>query len=423
MKVYEILTEAGIASKKLTHLEHVEDVMLHTGSAGIRQSIDFLESVYDFLLGAKTNNRFVTTLKIDGSMALVFGKDPETGKFFVGTKSVFNKEPKINFTDADIKRNHPQPGVQSALSAALKVLKNVPFKSIYQGDLLYRQNELSTSVVHGEKTIVFTPNTLSYGVPAHTPLGKKVKNSKLGIAIHTKYSGPSITELEATLGVNTRDLPKTSDVWLLPTEIDDLTGVAKLTEREQQLIRKALSKVEFFYKKLDKSFIDSVTVSPTAETKPIKRVFAKWYNGVIKAGEKTHDAEELLASLLDYMQAHEGERSAALKTEKGRTKLNAETATTVAHIAQYKKKFLTFLQLYNAMILAKEALLHKLNILNNGVSTYIKHSGDEYKVTAPEGFVVIKDRDSKHRSFIKLVDRWTFSHQNAKSAEARGLGK
>ena len=38
------------------------------------------------------------TVKWDGAPAIICGVNPENGKFFVGTKSVFNKTPKINYT-------------------------------------------------------------------------------------------------------------------------------------------------------------------------------------------------------------------------------------------------------------------------------------------------------------------------------------
>ena len=60
---------------KNTHLEHPEDVIL-TGDL----------SVLDWFTAAGT-----LSTKIDGSPAIVWGTNPATGQFFVGTKAVFNK--------------------------------------------------------------------------------------------------------------------------------------------------------------------------------------------------------------------------------------------------------------------------------------------------------------------------------------------
>ena len=78
--------------QKNLHLEHPEDCIL-TGDL----------TVLDWFVESDST----VSVKIDGAPAVVFGTDPETGKFFVGTKSVFNKKKiKINYSIEDILRNH-----------------------------------------------------------------------------------------------------------------------------------------------------------------------------------------------------------------------------------------------------------------------------------------------------------------------------
>ena len=84
------------------HLEHLEDELINYGYGGYVASKDLIQNFIDELGGRPTGNVTVTT-KWDGAPAVVCGIDPESKQFFVGTKSVFNKkEPKINFTEADI---------------------------------------------------------------------------------------------------------------------------------------------------------------------------------------------------------------------------------------------------------------------------------------------------------------------------------
>jgi hypothetical protein len=79
---------------KNTHLEHPEDSIL-TGDL----------SVLDWFSNQSVKDK--VSVKIDGAPAIVWGTDPETGKFFVGTKSVFNKvKIKINYSHEDIDINH-----------------------------------------------------------------------------------------------------------------------------------------------------------------------------------------------------------------------------------------------------------------------------------------------------------------------------
>tara|TARA_B100000609_G_scaffold137918_1_gene110545 strand:- start:94 stop:987 length:894 start_codon:yes stop_codon:yes gene_type:complete len=151
---------------KNLHIEHPEDTIL-TGDL----------SVLDAFL---SDNHY--SVKIDGSPAIVWGTNPENGKFFVGTKSVFNKRtPKINYTVQDIERNHKDFGLQSILIRCLHCLprkEEVPF-SVFQGDFIgfggYRD---------------YKPNAISYTFD-------KVMHGGVVVAPHTYYTGNTLKDMEA----------------------------------------------------------------------------------------------------------------------------------------------------------------------------------------------------------------------------------
>ena len=107
------------------------------------------------------------SVKIDGSPAIVWGRNPANNKFFVGTKSVFNKKLiKINHNHTDIDRNH-QGKVADILHLCLDNLPDT--NNIYQGDYLG---------VGGTNS--FNPNTIRYDFP------DKV-SQEIVIAPHTLY--------------------------------------------------------------------------------------------------------------------------------------------------------------------------------------------------------------------------------------------
>ena len=83
-----------MAVKKNLHLEHIEDEILNFGTHGAREAIEFLRSLRDMLSGQASKTMKVTT-KFDGAPAIFCGYDPLDGEFFVGTKGVFNKDPKV----------------------------------------------------------------------------------------------------------------------------------------------------------------------------------------------------------------------------------------------------------------------------------------------------------------------------------------
>ena len=145
-----------------THLEHLEDEIINNGTKGAKTSIEFLKSIKKMLQGGKGGS--TVSVKWDGAPAVFCGINPENGKFFVGTKSIFNATPKINYTNADIKRNHGG-ALADKLKVALQYLPQLGIKGVLQGDLLFTNGDKKTAVVDGKKSITFTPNTITYAVP------------------------------------------------------------------------------------------------------------------------------------------------------------------------------------------------------------------------------------------------------------------
>ena len=132
--------------EKNTHLEHLEDDIINRGSRGGENALNFLRSVRDMLAGS-SNKKVNMTVKWDGAPAIICGINPENGKFFVGTKSVFNKNAKVNYTNADIRKNHSGE-LASKLSIALKELSRLGIKGVLQGDFLFSQSDLKRPSPH-----------------------------------------------------------------------------------------------------------------------------------------------------------------------------------------------------------------------------------------------------------------------------------
>ena len=111
------------------------------------------------------------SVKIDGSPAIVWGTNPATNLFFVGTKSVFNKKLiKINSSHADIDNNH-QGKVATILHHCLD---NLPRSvTIYQGDFIGFGGSDN-----------YNPNTIRYFFP-------DTVSEEIIIAPHTYYIAES----------------------------------------------------------------------------------------------------------------------------------------------------------------------------------------------------------------------------------------
>jgi len=191
------LTEEA-SEEKLKHLEHAEDHVINAGHEGFSHAYHNLKDVHDKLTGK--DNATKVTMKYDGSPSVVFGRHPETGKFFVASKSAFNKNPKINYSHEDIERNHGHaPGLVEKLKAALDHLPKVtPKKGVFQGDIMHTHHDVHES---GGK-VHFTPNTITYSADKNSPHGKAALRSKIGIAVHTKYNGKNLEDMKAEYAPN-----------------------------------------------------------------------------------------------------------------------------------------------------------------------------------------------------------------------------
>ena len=223
----DFLTEA--AGKNL-HLEHLEDEILNFGIAGGRSAINFLQALRDMFAG-KSGSGMNVTVKWDGAPAVFAGPHPETGKFFVATKSLFRKrnaEGAYYHTDADI--NADKSGeLASKLKTSLKYLSKLGMTQILQGDLMFT-NDVGTTDIDGEKHYTFKPNTILYAVPVNSKIGKQINKAKMGIVWHTTYSGSTIESLKASFGA--RIPGKSAAVWQDDAKYKDVSGKATFTAAE-----------------------------------------------------------------------------------------------------------------------------------------------------------------------------------------------
>ena len=183
--------------EKNLHLEHIEDEVLNNGVDGTRQAINFLRGLRDMLAGSSKSGKQVRiTVKWDGAPAIFAGTNPENKKFFVGTKGVFNKDAKLNYTPEDIDRNHPAEGLNRKLKIALEELSKLNIKGVIQGDMMYTSEDLKDETIDGEEFLTFKPNTIVYAIPKNSDLAKEISSSKMGIVFHTKYTGNTSYHLE-----------------------------------------------------------------------------------------------------------------------------------------------------------------------------------------------------------------------------------
>ena len=394
----EFLTESS--EDKNLHLEHLEDLVLNQGVQGARRSIMFLLSLRDMLSGHSTRPVNITT-KWDGAPAIFVGTNPDNGKFFVGTKSVFAKNAKLNYTEQDIVKNHESGELQDKLRTCLRYLPKLGIKGILQGDLLFTKGGTEVKVIDGQKYITFMPNTITYAIPLDTPLAERIQQAQLGIVFHTEYSGASMDTLKASFKIDIGYLHHTKEVWFRDASFVDESGTVSFTAEETAQVSTILSNAGTLFQSINGKVLNQIALNETY------RLYVKTFNNsVIRSGE---GIKNTTAHTNEFIRWLDNKMTAAIREAKkpDTQKKRIQEKTLVlgffrAHSADLKQIF----DLQNAIVSAKIVITHKLSQVR-GTHTFLKTS-DGYKVTRPEGFVAIDHIGNA----VKLVDRLEFSHAN-----------
>ena len=387
--------------KKNKHLEHLEDQIIDDGSKGGVNAVNFLKSIRNMLAG-KSGKKVNMTVKWDGAPAVICGINPENGKFFVGTKSVFNKNPKINYTVSDINRNHS--GVLAdKLTVCLQNLKRVVSNGVYQGDLLFTSGDLRADNIDGESMITFTPNTITYAVPSNSGIGRKIKSARLGIVFHTKYTGKTMQELRAGFGTVTGGGGR--NVFLASAGYKDTSGMSKFTSSElarfDGLIRMAEGSLKKAGPILD--LLSSYSNDPVAVSFRLKAFF----NQVVRnSGSGFGRVKDMQKQFRDYYISFINAEISARKTPARQEKYIQAKKDGLAFIDRNQSALYFAIASHKSLMSAKDFLISKLNQVQS-IGHFLK-TANGYRVTAPEGFVAV-DRVA---GAVKLVDRLEFSRAN-----------
>ena len=131
-------------------------------------------------------------------LAIFAGTDPSDGKFFVAKKGIFNKNPKVYKTAADVDAD-TSGDLADKLKLALKHLPSIGIKGVIQGDFLFGPGDVKKKKIKGESYLTFHPNTIVYAVPSDSPNAKDITSAKLGIVWHTTYKGSDFESMQCIL--------------------------------------------------------------------------------------------------------------------------------------------------------------------------------------------------------------------------------
>jgi hypothetical protein len=415
--VTQLITESMLLEGKEgknTHLEHLEDNIFNKGYPGAKEAVDYLYSLHAMLDG-KSQQAVSMTTKWDGAPAIIAGKDPATGKFFVGTKGVFAKIPKMNFTTNDIKLNHPgQDDLQNKLQLALVKLSKLTWNTVAQGDFLFAKDTLSEKEIDGESYLIFKPNTLVYAVPAQSELSMKILQSDIGIVWHTEYvGGPTLADTQAKFGFDSSVLGQAPGVWHRDAIIKDLSGTVTFTAGESADIMSAIATADQYLKTVDQDTFAWLGQGTDLVGKEFLQQLKAHANMQVRQGhfdEPTKFAQGFVQKYIDYMT----KEIAKVKTQKSIDAKTEKMVAGVKFIREHLQSIVSVYDLYLKLIEAKIKIVKKLEqirVMNTFVPTE-----DGYEVTGEEGFVAV----DRMGNALKLVDRLEFSRLNFGSGKPAG---
>jgi hypothetical protein len=372
----------------LKHIEHVEDLILDDLTFSKN---NIVPSLNDALFFPEKH----LSVKYDGAPAIVAGIDPRNNKFFVASKSIYNKTPKYNYTVKDIRRNHPNSaGLIEILECCLKYLKGSIKTGMYHGDLMYIDDQYKHDLFEIDYKdgfyLCFKPNTITYGVDIQSYSAIKIAGSKIGIAWHTTCKGTP-DNIETVPGVNKENFNQTNDVYQFFSEYK---------RKEDYKLNSAL--VFHYCQELHdlNLLIDDLKCyeqehKEMVELK-INALFRQYINMKIRNSCEMKETTDVVMF------------KEFCKEKNSNNKI-------IEFIEKNKFFFIELFKVYYNIIVIKNHIIDNLNqnILND-LNTFYEYTLYEYTSCNPEGYVY-NNADIP----IKLVNREEFSKRNFSNMKFR----
>ncbi len=387
---------------KNTHMTHIEDLVLDGGVKGARQAILALRALRDMLSG-HAKSPVDVTVKWDGAPAVFAGEDPRDGSFFVAKKGIFNADPKVYKSHDDIKAD-TSGDLSKKLIMAFDGLKDLGIKGVIQGDFMFDKSDLKGETINGQKVITFHPNTIVYAVPYGSQLEKKISKADVGIVWHTSYSGGTFETMQAKFGGDiVGKLKKSSKVWMVNADLDDLSGNATFTKADNLKVTKLLSEAGKLFQKIQAGVLKELE-----QNKELNLVINVYNNTMVRKGQRIKNERKHALGLISFVEERYAKQIDKRTSQKGKDIQISKRDELLKFFSKNNLKNLeNVFKLQNFIVDSKLIIINKLNKLNK-IGTFVKTTSG-FRVTNPEGFVAIDRMDG---GAVKLVDRLEFSANN-----------
>lgn len=364
---------------------------------GKRDQWDLTTSAANFVIVVGSNE-----VVVHNSPAVFFGNSSKG--FFVASKGIFNKTPKINYTEADIEANH-SGGLADTLKVALQWLKKVVPNTkdkVYQGDILFTKDTIKHFQHNGKDLIGFHPNTIIYTVEKDSDIGKTIQNSEIGLAVHTEYewNGEDPSTLKVSrFGISDDIFKDNSKVFIIDT-ISNLNPKQPLQFSSEQY-----DKINSNLKQIEK-LAATVTWAIFDQDAQLGQYLETFVNTYIRANKPYPSPDEMTEQFFDWIEQKVADEKGKLKTEKGKARVDQRYAS-VRDLKKDSIQIETMMKIFKLFSEVKLMIIRKLNEMSLYNNFVMKSNGDLVG-TGEEGFVITQT----NAKGAKLVDRFEFSKNN-----------
>ena len=386
---------------QLKHLEHIEDEMLNYGVEGCDAAVSAMKEMLR-MLGKKPSSGYMQT-KWDGAPAVICGEHPYTGRFFVGTKSVFNKEnPKICFFDDDVDTFY-DGDLADKLKASLKYFKELGISGVEQGDLMFTAKDKKYETVEGEDLVTFRPNTITYGSPVDSDMGKAISKAEIGVVFHTHYVGDDLATMNAKAGADVSSDIQGCVVINNDTPMTDVSVPAQTLKKFEGNLLIIEKMCRTSGKFLD-HLVDNMGTTGNAKYH-VASYLKQFFNAEIKESRRINDPKVALKSLGAFYHEKMNKEVSKMRSVQKQAERRKQLYDGLTYLEENEKEFHAMFALYRKIQENKQIVIDALDNLES-FKTFVQ-TEQGYKVTAPEGYVLHHNGD-----MIKLVNRIEFSFIN-----------
>lgn len=384
------------------HIDHLEENILNKGKQGVKEALSQIEASISYFV---SESDYKISTKFDGSPAIVAGVDVN-GRFFVATKSAFNKERKINYSKEDIDKNHGNsPGLVEKLNLALAYLPSLDLKGIYQMDYMFDNKikqlevpKLIDGVKNENRFVTFQPNTIKYAVSPDSPYGEQIINSKIGVAIHIEYMVKNGILKVKKYTSSPEEFSPSKTVFVF----NILTNKSKNGSSNfgNILLRDVKKK-----KNAALQLASTVDFSGLADyTTQLKT----YINTEVRSGRFLEDPTMSANEFINYMTKKLTKEMETLKSDKGKVKKAESMQKVIAELRALKPSIRKAFKITQIVANLKNNLIKIFNEItkNDLLGTYMEESPGIWQTTEPEGYALSKvGNEAEPPVITKIVTR------------------